>query len=65
MEKSLLVAVFVPTTDAAGTDRGGARGVIGTGYPVGPDLILTARHLLNLEPRDTRYRLKVRWHYHH
>ncbi|WP_295443940.1 hypothetical protein [uncultured Thiodictyon sp.] len=65
MDKSLLVCVFVPTTDAADTDHHGRQGQIGTGYPVGPDLILTARHLLDPEApkrRDTRHPIKVRWH---
>lgn len=65
MDKTLLVMVFVPTTDAADTDHHGRQGQIGTGYPVGPDLILTARHLLDPAPperRDTRYPIKVRWH---
>ena len=67
MDKSLLVAVFVPTTDAAGTDHKGHEGTVATGYPVAPDLILTARHPFHPEPpvfRDERYPVKVRWHYH-
>lgn len=67
MDKSLLLTLWVPTTDAAGTDHGGRRGIIGTGYPVGPDLILTALHLLEPDPpqvRDSRYPIRVRWHYH-
>ena len=67
MDKSLLVCVYVPTTDAAGTDYHGGQGQIGTGYPVGPDLILTARHLLDPagpDRRDIRYPIQVRWHYH-
>jgi len=63
-DKSLLVMVFVPTLGAAARDRDAPRGVIGTGYPVGPDLILTARHLLDLEPRDPSRPISVRWHYH-
>jgi hypothetical protein len=66
MDKSLLVAVFVPTTDASGTDYKGLEGFIATGYPVAPDLILTARHLFHPDPptcRDQRYPVKVRWHY--
>ncbi|WP_295393004.1 hypothetical protein [uncultured Thiodictyon sp.] len=65
MDKTLLVMVFVPTTDAADTDYHGLQGQIGTGYPVGPDLILTARHLLDPQApkrRDARYPIKVRWH---
>ncbi len=67
MDKSLIVAVFVPTTDAARTDHKGCEGAIATGYPVAPDLVLTARHLFHPEPpvfRDLRYPVKVRWHYH-
>lgn len=67
MEKSLLVTVFVPTTDERSTDFQGGRGNIATGYPVGPHHILTARHVLYPEPplfRDNRYVVKVRWHYH-
>ncbi len=66
MDKSLLVAVFVPTTDAVGTDHKGREGAIATAYPVAPDLILTARHLFHPDPpafRDQRYPVKVRWHY--
>jgi hypothetical protein len=67
MDKSLLVAVFVPTTDASGTDYKGREGAIATGYPAAPDLILTARHPFHPDPptfRDQRYPVKVRWHYH-
>ena len=67
MDKSLLVAIFVPTTDAKGTDHQGRRGSLATGYPVGPHQILTARHVLFPDPpwvRDLRYPIKARWHYH-
>lgn len=50
MNKSLLVAVFVPIKDAAGEDSG----ELATGYPVGKDLILTARHVLHPEPPNCR-----------
>lgn len=66
MDKSLLVVVFVPTTDETGTDFGGQRGELATGYPVGKELILTARHVLQPEPphhRDRRHPVKLRWHY--
>lgn len=66
MDKSLLIAVFVPTTDEAGKDFKGKRGELATGYPVGKDLILTARHVLDPDPphyRDVCYPVKVRWHY--
>ncbi len=64
MNKSLLVAVFVPTTDEAGTDFDGQSGQLATGYPVGENLILTARHVPQPEPpnyRDERYPIKIRW----
>jgi hypothetical protein len=66
MDKTLLIGVFVPTTDAAGTDHKGQEGAIATAYPVARDLILTARHLFHPDPptfRDQRYPVKVRWHY--
>ncbi len=59
MNKSLLIAVFVPTPDEAS-------GELATGYPVGKDLILTARHVLQPKPTgcpDKPYRIKIRWHY--
>jgi hypothetical protein len=67
VDKSLLVEIFVPTTDAAGTDHQGRSGSLATGFPVGPHHILTARHVLFPEPpvvRDPRHPIKVRWHYH-
>ncbi|MEZ5579206.1 MAG: hypothetical protein R3F40_07225 [Candidatus Competibacteraceae bacterium] len=45
MDKSLLIAIFVPTTDEAGADFKGKRGELATGYLVGTDLILTAGHI--------------------
>lgn len=62
MDKSLLVKIFVPTFDTGGRDGGGRVGNVGTGFPVGRDLILTARHVLEPEDRDARYRIGVRWH---
>ncbi|MCP5134875.1 MAG: hypothetical protein H6976_15105 [Gammaproteobacteria bacterium] len=46
MDKSLLIAIFVPTTDEAEKTFKGKRGELATGYPVGKDLILTAGHIL-------------------
>lgn len=66
MDKSLLIAVFVPTTNERGEDFKGEIGERATGYPVGKDLILTARHVLHPEPpnqRDSRYKVAIRWHY--
>jgi hypothetical protein len=62
MDKSLLVQVFVPTVDDKGEDGGGRVGSIGTGYPVGRDIILTARHVIERKDRDNRYAIAVRWH---
>lgn len=66
MDKSLLIAVFVPTTNEREEDFKGEIGERATGYPVGKDLILTARHVLYPKPpnrRDSRYRVAIRWHY--
>jgi len=66
MDKSLLIAVFVPTTNEKGEDFKGEYGEWATGYPVGKNLILTARHVLQPEPpyyRDKRYQVAIRWHY--
>ena len=65
MDNSLLIAVFVPTTDKAGKDFKGKRGELATGYPVEKDLILTARHILQTGPpyyRDGRYPVRIVWH---
>ena len=65
-DKSLLIAVFVPTTNERGEDFKGEIGERATGYPVGKDLILTARNVLHPEPpnrRDPRYPVAIRWHY--
>ncbi|MEI2783185.1 MAG: hypothetical protein V9H25_18875 [Candidatus Competibacter sp.] len=66
MKKSLLVAIFVPTTDKSGKDFGGELGELATGFPVGKDLILTARHVLDPDrpySRDVRHRVKICWYY--
>jgi hypothetical protein len=65
MDKSLLIAVFVPTTDEARGDFKGGHGELATGYPVGTNLILTAGHILKPGPpyyRDERYPLRIGWH---
>jgi len=65
MDQSLLIAVFVPTTDGTGKDFEGKRGQLAIGYPVGKDLILTARDVLQPGSPDYRvhYRLKLCWHH--
>jgi hypothetical protein len=63
MDKSLLVVIFVPTFDENGSDGGGKFGTFGTGYPVGQDLVLTARHVLAPVNRDHRYPIAIRWYY--
>ena len=62
MDMSLLLEVFVPTFDDGRRDGRGEVGEVATGYPVGEDLILTARHVLEPEDRDPRYAIAVRWH---
>jgi hypothetical protein len=64
MERSLLVRIFVPTRDDRGGDGRGEVGVTGTGYPVGPDLVLTARHVIAPPDRDRNYPIEVLWYYH-
>ena len=65
MDQSLLIAVFVTTTDGTGKDFEGKRGQLAIGYPVGKDLILTARDVLQPGSPDYRvhYRLKLCWHH--
>lgn len=65
MEESLLISVFVPTTNERGDDFKGEIGECATGYPVGRNLILTARHVLHPQlpnPRDFRYPVAIGWH---
>lgn len=65
MDKSLLVAVFVPTTNERNEDFKGQQGELATGYLVGKDLILTARYILQPGPpyyRDERYPVRICWH---
>jgi hypothetical protein len=57
MDKDLIVAIFAPTTTGKNT------GVVGTGYPVGEDLILTSRHVVEPENRNPRVPIRIRWFY--
>ena len=56
MEKKYIVEVFVPTKG-----HKGEKGMIGTGYPVGKGLLLTARHVLYPANRDKKYPIQVRF----
>lgn len=51
-----LIEIFVPGTD----DQPGS---IGTGYPVAPDRIITARHVLTDQQGQVSPRIQVRWYY--
>lgn len=53
MRKDLLVEILVPAGDDVD---------VATGYPVGSDLVLTARHVLEAEDRDRDRRILIRWH---
>ena len=56
--------IFVPIlSDSRGDPErpSGEVGTVGTGYPVGNDLILTARHVLEPENRDPEKPILVRW----
>jgi len=61
MEKELLVRLFVPVFAKGQGDGGGKVGKTGTGYPVSPDLILTAAHVVCPAERDPRYPIEVLW----
>ncbi len=58
MQKDLIVAIFasMDTEDAT-------TGVFGTGYPVTEDLILTSRHVVELENRNPPAQIEVKWFY--
>ena len=56
MDKKLIVIIFAPTTSTN-------KGKIGTGYPIAEDLILTSRHVVEPEQRDSNYPLRIRWHH--
>jgi len=67
MDKTLLVAIFVPTRTKGASQGDACLGRLATGYPVGDDLVLTVRHLFYPNPpceRDPAGSFQVRWHYH-
>jgi len=55
IDKNLLIMLFVPTKDGLGA--------IGTGYPISENLILTARHVLEPDDRNTCKKIRVCWNY--
>jgi hypothetical protein len=61
IDPRFLVRVEVPTRVDGQRDGGGKHGTTGTGYPVGKDLILTARHVVEPAQRDRSYRIRARW----
>ncbi|WP_148040320.1 serine protease [Marichromatium sp. AB31] len=61
MKKDLIVAIFVPTQRGSGTSKDRQPGLIGTGYPVAEDLVLTARHVLNPPLRNHRAKIRLCW----
>lgn len=63
MQKDLIVAVFTPTTGEASGAKGVMPGIIGTGYPVSEDLILTSRHVVAPKNRNQRAKMRVLWFY--
>jgi hypothetical protein len=62
MDRSLLVRIFVPAQKKrAASGRGGGSGKCGTGYPVSERHVLTARHVVCCEGRDTTQPISLRW----
>ncbi len=56
MNKNLVVEIFTPVT---GPDPG--QGVIGTGYPIAKNRILTARHVVLPDNRNPTAPTEIRW----
>lgn len=56
MDKNLTAEIFVPTREG-----NGQHGKVGTGYPIGKGLVLTARHVLMPDDRDDEYPIEIRW----
>jgi len=63
VDKDLIVIILAPTLNENGESRDWNYGSIGTGYPVGDDLILTSRHVVMPEGRNNHHPLYIRWHY--
>jgi hypothetical protein len=61
-DKALIVTLLVPTLSEQGDDQGPMAGGIGTGCAVGPDLILTSRHVVRPSRRNPAHPIRVRWH---
>lgn len=51
--KDLLVAIWTPTTDG--------KGETGTGFPIAPDLVMTARHVVCPKNRDLARSIEINW----
>ncbi|MBF0171870.1 MAG: hypothetical protein HQL83_00340 [Magnetococcales bacterium] len=54
--KNYVVLISVPSKDGLAE--------LATGYPVAPNLILTARHVLETKDRDNQKPIKAKWWYH-
>ena len=63
MDKDLIIAIFTPTKGGKSGAKGRISGVVGTGYPLTDDLILTSRHVVVPENRDQRGKIRLRWFY--
>ncbi len=61
MDARLFVCIEVPTTRDGESLPDGRHCATGTGYPVGDDLIVTARHVVEPTNRDPRLPIRVRW----
>ena len=63
MEKDLIVAIFTPTIGAARGTKSKTSGIVGTGYPVSEELILTSRHVVAPKNRNRQSKIRVWWFY--
>lgn len=61
MDRRLIVRLTVPTKGPNGEDMQGAHGSSGTAYPVGGEYLLTARHVVDRQDRDGRYKMIATW----